>query len=75
MRYAIRREKVCSRKGSETMLYAVLDKNYDLIEFCGTMSELVKYTGKNKNAILSAISKSKSRGTRCRYVKIGKENE
>ena len=75
MRYVIRRSKVCSRKGTETILYAVLDKKYDQIEFCGTMSEVIRYTGSSKNSILSAIAHSKSRGTRSRYVRIGEEDE
>ena len=63
-------------KEGEYTLYALVDsKNYEDTIFVGTLVELCEYTGRTKNAILSAISQSKRRGNRCRYVRIGKESE
>ena len=61
----------------ESVLYVVIDKSdpCELPLFSGTLSEVCKFTGKSKNAILSAISHSKERGQKCQYIKIGNEEE
>lgn len=55
----------------EHVLYMVVDlKHNEEPLFVGTMSEVCEYTGSSKNAILSAISHAKARGTRSRYVRV-----
>lgn len=56
----------------EHTLYMVVDrKNKDLPLMVGTMSEVMEFTGKTKNAILSAISQSKRRGGVSQYKRVG----
>ena len=53
-------------------LYMVSDMdNEELPLFVGTLAELSEFTGVNRTSILSAISHAKSRGSKCKYSKIG----
>ena len=59
------------RNRSENVTYMVSDpKNGYLPLFIGTMSEVCAFSGKSKNAILSAIGHAKARGTNCQYMRL-----
>ena len=60
----------------EHTLYMVVDLYHNEEPlFVGTMKEVCEYTGKTKNAILSAISHSKARGGKSRYIRVGTVEE
>lgn len=42
---------------------------------CDSVAELARRTGSTQNNIYSTISKAKSRGTRCKYVKVAIDEE
>ena len=51
--------------------YMVSDpKNGYLPLFIGNIHEVCAFSGKSKNAILSAISHAKARGTNCQYMRL-----
>lgn len=53
-------------------LYMYVDLWHNEEPLCvGTINDICEFTGKSKNAILSAISHAKARGTRSHYIKIG----
>ena len=58
-------------KTRESVIYMVSDPDNNYLPlFMGKMSEVCEFTGKSKNAILSAIGHAKTRGTNCRYTRI-----
>lgn len=58
------------------VLYMVVDLRHNEIPLCvGHIKDIMAYTGKSRNAILSAISHAKKRGTRSQYIRIYDEND
>jgi len=55
----------------EKNIYMIVDKKHDELPlFVGTLSELCGFTGKTRNAILSAIGHAKVRGSNSQYKKV-----
>lgn len=57
------------------MIYGLINPKTDETLFVGTMNELSAYTGRDNVAICSAIRNAEKRGYRCKYVRIGWDNE
>lgn len=57
------------------MLYGIINPKTDETLFVGTMDEISAYTGKDNVAICSAIRNAEKMGYRCKYVRIGWDNE
>lgn len=57
-------------------LYAVVDLDNNEEMLCvGNIHEISEYAGVKEPWILTQISRAKKRGYRCKYVRIGREDE
>lgn len=61
---------------ADRVLYMIEDVEHNRLPlFVGTIEEMVAFTGKPREVILSAITHARQRGGNSQYIRLGTESE